>query len=91
MVTDGRMKYNYAEWGAVEELYNLADDPQELVNLAAQDGSESLLAEWRGKLIAEARKWDDQNLLDGDGLAESPLDRSTFEDLPIGGMGWRWY
>jgi len=91
MVTDGRMKYCYAQWGPTEELYDLAEDPRELVNLASQPGSDSLLAEWRAKLISEARKWGDAKLLDGDGLATSPLDRSAFEDLPIRGMGWRWY
>ncbi len=91
MVTDGRMKYCYAEWGATEELYDHQDDPQELVNLAARPDAEGLLAGWREKLIAEARRWGDTDLLDGDGLAASPLDRSAFADLPVRGMGWRWY
>jgi arylsulfatase A-like enzyme len=91
MVTDGRWKYCYAQWGPTEELYDLADDPQELVNLAPRPEAEGLLAPWRAKLIAEARRLGDVELLDGDGLATSPLDRSAFKDLPVRGMGWRWY
>ena len=91
MVTDGRMKYCYAQWGPTEELYDLEADPQELVNLATRPDAEGLLAIWREKLIAEARRLGDTKLLHGDGLASSPLDRSGFKDLPVRGMGWRWY
>jgi len=94
MVTDGRWKYCYAQWGAVEELYDLAEDPRELVNLAAAGRRESLTGPWRDRLIAEAKRLGDTDLLDDaspTGLAASPLDRSAFKDLPVGGMGWRWY
>ena len=94
MVCDGRWKYCYAQWGAVEELYDLAEDPQELANLASRAGSGPLVAEWRARLIAEARRLGDTAILDESsptGLAAAPLDRSTFPDRPVHGMGWRWY
>ena len=91
MVCDGRWKYCYAQQGGVEELYDLEADPTELVNLAAGSGAEGLLAPWRQRLIEEARRVGDTGILDGGGLARSPLDRESFRKLPVGGMGWRWY
>jgi arylsulfatase len=91
MVTDGRWKYLYAQQGPTEELYDLAEDPREMNNLAAGADAESLLAPWRERLIAEARRLGDEAILDGDRLAQAPLDRSSFKDLPVSGMGWRWY
>ena len=91
MVFDGRWKYCYAEQGSTEELYDLAEDPGELVNLATRPDAEQLLAPWRQRMSAEARRWNDLDLLDGDALAAAPLDRSTFAELPVSGMGWRWF
>ena len=91
MVTDGRWKYLYAQQGPTEELYDLAGDPQELSNLATRSDGESLLGPWRERLMAEARRLGDEALLDGGRLAQGPLDRAAFRDLPVRGMGWRWY
>jgi len=91
MICDGRWKYAYCQEGPTEELYDLQSDPAELVNLAARADAESVLAPYRQRLIAEARRVGDMGLLDGDGLAASPLDRGRIADLPIGGLGWRWY
>jgi arylsulfatase A-like enzyme len=91
MVTDGRWKYCWAQEGPTEELYDLKTDPTELVNLATCDDAETQLAPWREKLIAEATKIGDTAILDGDRLASTPFDRSTLKDLPVAGMGWRWF
>ncbi len=91
MVTDGRWKYCYAQEGPIEELYDLAEDPQELVNLAARGDAEELLGAWRERLTAEIRRFGDTGLLDGDSLVAAPLDRPAIADLPVRGMGWRWY
>lgn len=91
MLFDGRWKYCYAQQGPTEELYDLAEDPDELNNLATRPDADALLKPWREGLIAEARRWGDTGLLDGDGLATSPLDRAALAKLPIAGMGWRWY
>ena len=91
MVTDGRWKYCYSEEGATEELYDLEEDPCELVNLAAAAGMKDELKKWRKCLISEARRLGDDGILDGDGLKASPFDRGAVEELPVRGMGWRWY
>ena len=91
MLFDGRWKYCYAQIGPTEELYDLAEDPDELVNLATQPHAEELLADWRRRLIEEAHRLGDAELLDGEKLAEAPLDRSAFAELPVRGLGWRWF
>lgn len=91
MVTDGRWKYCYAQAGPTEELYDLQEDPNELVNLAVRGDAAKLLGPWRERLIAEARRLGDVALLDGDRLATAPLDRKAIKDLPVSGMGWRWF
>ena len=91
MLCDGRWKFCYAQEGPTEELYDLQEDPREQVNLAAAPDGEALCAPWRERLIAEANRLGDTELLDGEGLATSPLDRESFKKLPILGMGWRWF
>jgi len=92
MVCDGRWKYCYAQRGPTEELYDLTEDPHELVNLAAQDGADQRLRPWRERLIDEIRRWGDTGLLDEQGrLVTSPLDREQLKTVGIRGMGWRWF
>ncbi|MFW5733239.1 MAG: sulfatase [Planctomycetota bacterium] len=93
MVTDGRWKYCRQETGGVEELYDLQEDPHELNNLALADRMDPTLAEWRARLIAEAKRYGDTALLSEDEsqLRTSPLDRQAIRKAGIGGMGWRWY
>ena len=94
MVCDGRWKYCYAQEGPTEELYDLAADPRELVNLAAAAAGQALLPAWRERLAAEARRLGDASMLRGEGgsrLVESPLTPIDPRKLPVSGMGWRWY
>ncbi len=64
---------------------------QSTYSAATRNDAEGLLAPWRDRLIAEARRLGDDAILDGDRLAQAPLDRRSFKDLPVTGMGWRWY
>ncbi len=92
MVTDGRWKYCFAERGPTEELYDLQTDPDELVNLTAGGGADKLLQPWREKLIAEALRIGDDGIVGSDGkLVSAEFDRTKIADLPVEGMGWRWY
>ena len=61
------------------------------MNLATRPDAEKRLAPWRERLIAEARRLGDIALVDGDMLVTSPFDRAALKDLPVEGMGWRWF
>lgn len=91
MVTDGQWKYIYNQWGGIEELYHLQEDPDELRNLATDNPDAPECRQWRERLMDEARRLGDDALLDGDALPTSPLDRDELVRQPVGGMGWRWY
>ena len=74
MVFDGRFKYIYCQMGATEQLYDLAEDPRELVNMARQPGNEKTVAIWRSRLIEEARRFGDSRLFDSQGnLKSAPI------------------
>ncbi len=52
-LTDGREKYIWWVADGREQLFNLADDPQELHDLAGDGASAERLAHWRGRLVRE--------------------------------------
>ena len=59
LIRDGRHKYiRNLLAGETEEMYDLAADPDELVNLAVQPESRELLETLRGKLLTELRRTD---------------------------------
>ena len=91
MICDASWKYCYAQKGPTEELYNLKEDPHELMNLASGPNGPELIKPWRERLIQEARKLGDNAILNGKGLCATPLDRTAITQLPVQGMGWRWY
>ncbi|MBM3746186.1 MAG: arylsulfatase [Acidobacteria bacterium] len=51
-LTDGRIKYIYHAPDGAEQLFNLADDPHELKDLAGDPAHEATLREWRQRLVA---------------------------------------
>lgn len=50
-LTDGKMKYVFHARDGEEQLFDLVNDPYELVNLAVQPAAESSLRQWRGRLV----------------------------------------
>jgi arylsulfatase len=50
-LTDGRFKYIYFAYDGREQLFDMAEDPGELHNLAEEPAQESLLKEWRQRMI----------------------------------------
>ncbi len=50
-LTDGRFKYIYFAYDGREQLFDMAKDPGELHNLAEEPAQESLLKEWRERMI----------------------------------------
>jgi arylsulfatase A-like enzyme len=90
-VTNGRWKYVFTEANATEELYDQAHDRAELYNLAHVPQHKDRLHHMRGLLRQCAIDLGDTRLLDGDGFAHRPVDRTCFADMPVTAMGWRWY
>jgi len=91
MICDGAWKYVYSEANATEELYDQVRDPAEVHNRAADPAQRARVADLRRRLIACAREFADGELLEGDGLKAKAVDRTGFPQLPVRGMGWRWY
>jgi arylsulfatase A-like enzyme len=57
VVRDNQWKYiRYLEPGQIEELYNLAQDPEELTNVATKPGNDKVLAALRATLTAELKR-----------------------------------
>lgn len=91
MITDGRWKYIYSEANATKELYDQRRDTSELHNLAASAAHQATLARLRHQLRQTAATLGDTRLLDDDGFVSREVDRSAFAQIPVSGMGWRWY
>jgi arylsulfatase A-like enzyme len=91
MVTDGHWKYVYSEANATEELYDQTHDLAELHNQVAAPQHANRLAQMRNLLHQCAANLGDTRLLDGDGFVRKTVDRAQFADMPVTGMGWRWY
>ncbi|HUV06393.1 MAG TPA: sulfatase-like hydrolase/transferase [Spirochaetia bacterium] len=51
MITDGHMKYIWYNEGNIQHLFDLERDPREKVNLAQEPRNDSLVLEWRERLI----------------------------------------
>lgn len=52
-ITDGRVKYLWFSADGHEQLFDLTNDPKELIDLARQSAHASTLAHWRAILIDE--------------------------------------
>jgi len=89
MVRTDRWKYVYHELGGIEELYDVAEDPGELRNLAGD--KPPVVAELRGALIDWCRENGDVEMLEADSLKVAPEDAARVEGFQAGRMGWRWY
>ncbi|MEK3888596.1 arylsulfatase [Bacillus sp. FSL K6-3431] len=66
-VTDGKEKYIWFTQTGMEQLFNLQEDPTELVNLAGNAESQERLKYWRDILISEL-KTREEGYTDGDHL-----------------------
>jgi arylsulfatase len=50
-LTDGRFKYIYFAYDGREQLFDMAEDPGELHNLAEVPAQETLLKQWRRRMV----------------------------------------
>lgn len=91
MAADKHFKYMYSQVNAVEELYDLRSDPDELVNLAGIPEVQPRLEAMRETVIEWARENGDETILEGDQLKACQghaLDDVSFQART---MGWRWF
>jgi len=91
MLCTERWKYIYSEGNATEELYDLAGDPCELVNLAGDSAHDEARREMRARMEAEARRLGDDDIFEGGQLRSSPVDRAGFPKIMPTKIGWRFY
>lgn len=90
MVFDGRWKYIYNEVDGLEQLYDDAEDPEELHNVAADLAPR--VTEMRDILVAWCREHADETMFDKDGrLIRSDFDPERDSFLPHERLGWRPY
>lgn len=91
MAFDGRWKYIYSQSNAVEELYDLENDPHELRNLISAGAEGGQAERLRNEVIRFCAENGDHAMLDGTRLKRSEFDvKARCHFLP-GTMGWRWY
>jgi arylsulfatase A-like enzyme len=64
-LTDGLEKYVWYTQTGQEQLFDLADDPQESHDLAAVSGAHSRLERWRGRMVEELAPRSEDGLSDG--------------------------
>ena len=76
-LTDGRLKYMWFRLGGREYLFDLAEDPHELDNMA---GDEALLRPWRQRLIEILENRDD-SAVSGGKLQATPHTSTPSADL----------
>jgi arylsulfatase len=76
-LTDGRMKYMWFRLGGKEFLFDMAEDPHELDNMA---GDEALVRPWRQRLVDLLEARDDSAVADGK-LQPTPYTPTPEADL----------
>lgn len=73
-LTDGRHKYVYYAPTGQQELFDLANDPDELHDLAADRAHAGIVQEWRERMVAHLAERGAPFVVDGDlGLREKPM------------------
>jgi choline-sulfatase len=91
MAFDGRWKYIYCQSNAVEELYDLENDPHELRNLISEGVEAGQAQRLQKEIIRFCSENSDHAMLDGNRLRRSELDVDAHCHFLPGTMGWRWY
>ncbi|MDD0857283.1 sulfatase-like hydrolase/transferase [Arthrobacter alpinus] len=72
-LTDGKVKYVWGSANGVEQLFDLAADPDECHNLAREEASAPLLALWRGRMVESLDGREEGFVQDGKLVAGRPV------------------
>ncbi len=81
-LTDGRVKYIYQAFDGEEQLFNLAQDPHELNDLAPRPEHEALLRTWRARMI-EHLSVRGEYYVSGGKLVPRPKGRNRSPHFPL--------
>jgi arylsulfatase len=91
MIADKRFKYAYSQAGGTEELYDLLKDPDELLNVVGDPGTDETIQTMRKRLANWARENDELSILDGDELKRNDDNETANVEFLPSTMGWRWF
>ena len=64
-LTDGKYKYIYYAYDGREELFDLANDPGEVTDLAGATAHKDVLRKWRGRLVEHLSERGEEFVKDG--------------------------
>ncbi len=91
MTTDKRHKYMYSQIVAVEEFYDLENDPDERENLVQNPKIQGEMKRMRHLLVRWLSEIGDTSVLENGRLRKTDADVIAKAHFEASTMGWRWY
>lgn len=92
-LTDNKTKYMYWTQGGIEQLFNVAEDPDETRELSGDPAWQETLQTWRSRLIKELVAREDPNVQNGELVANEaptvdPKWARQYSSFNVRGVHW---